>query len=49
VFVDQQALRESTGAKHENYFFYIALFDGKTLSKHDETPSACRKGQGQYM
>jgi hypothetical protein len=29
--------------------FKIPLFIGKTLSKHDETPSTFRKGQGQHM
>jgi hypothetical protein len=37
---------ESTGVKHENYFFKIPLFDDKT---HGETPSTCRKGHGQRM
>jgi hypothetical protein len=25
------------------------MFDGKTPSKHGETPPTCKKGQGQHM
>jgi hypothetical protein len=32
--------------KTQKLLIQIALFVGKTLSKHDEKPSTCRKGQG---
>jgi hypothetical protein len=42
-------LPESTGPNDENYFLYIAIFDGKILSKQAEILSCCAKGQWQQM